>query len=181
MRYVKMILTGLVGLSLLAMIFALLMPSSVKISRGVIIDADSAAVEQVLLDADKWNEWVPWLHKKTGLLVQQKGEHGKEGFEMRWQSIEGENSGRITYIGKQPGTLLFSYEFNDMNRSEGGFRIRKIAEGRTEVQWFMEYPLKWYPWERFYGIFVDGMIGSVFEIGLQELIKLTVASGTPNT
>jgi len=176
-----MILTGLVGLSLLAMIFALLMPSSVKISRGVIIDADSMRVEQILMDADKWNEWVPWLHKKTGLLIQQKGEKGTEGFEMRWQSVEGENAGRITYRGKQPGTLFFNYEFNDMNRSEGGFRIRKTGEGRTEVQWFMEYPLKWHPWERFYGIFVDGMIGSVFESGLQELIKLAGVSETPNT
>lgn len=173
MRYVKMLLTGLLGLALLATLIGLLMPSSVKVSRGVIIDADSVSVEAILMDQDHWKEWLPWTNQSQGILIQEKGERGKKGYEYRWESLDGKNTGLLTYQGKEPGLLLFSYEFKEMNKSQGGFRIRKIAEGRTEVQWFMEYPLKWYPWERFYGIFIDGMIGSVMETGLQELIKLT--------
>ena len=58
-----------------------------------------------------------------------------------------------------------------MNKADGGFRIRSTgAKGEvTEVLWYMEYKLKWYPWERFYGIFVDHIIGPAFEKGLEQL------------
>jgi len=37
----------------------------------------------------------------------------------------------------------------------------------------MEYKLKWYPWERFYGIFMDHIIGPAFDKGLEELKTYT--------
>jgi hypothetical protein len=181
MRYIKMMLTGLLGLAILATVIGLLMPSSVKISRGVILETDSAQVEQLLLDADRWNEWMPWVYQSEGLLVQKKGVNRESGFEFNWQALDGKNTGRITYIGRTPGILSFKYEFKDMNKAEGGFRIRKIAEGRTELQWFLEYPLRWYPWERFYGIFVDSMIGSVLETGLQNFLKIFASPSTTNS
>jgi hypothetical protein len=41
----------------------------------------------------------------------------------------------------------------------------------------VEYPLKWYPWERFEGIFMDAMIGQSLEQSLKLLEeKLRVVS-----
>ncbi len=166
-----MLLTGLVGLALLATVMGLLMPSTVKITRGIIVDADSAKVDLVLRQMDGWSKWMPWIDTTSGVLIQQQGRSGIAGSVLKWKSLDGKRVGSITYKSRQPGNLLLGYEFTGMNKAEGGFRIRKISEGRTEVQWFMEYPLKWYPWERFYGIFIDSMIGSVFENGLQNLIR----------
>ena len=173
MRYVKILLTGLAGLALLAVVMGLLMPSSVKITRGIIVDADSAKVDQSLMQMNEWSKWMPWIDTASGILIQQQGSLGVAGSALRWKSLDGKREGAITFKGRQPGSLLLAYDFTGMNKAEGGFRIRKISEGRTEVQWFMEYPLKWYPWERFYGIFLDSMIGAVLENGLQNLIRFT--------
>jgi hypothetical protein len=171
MRYIKMFLTGLTGLSLLATLMGLMMPSSVKITRGVIVNADSTSVDHILLNIDHWNQWMPWIEPSGDLIVQQLGERGQAGSALKWKSLDGQREGVIAFKGREPGTLLLSYDFKGMNKSEGGFRIRNLSEGRTELQWYMEYPLKWYPWERFYGIFLDSMIGSVLESGLQKLVK----------
>jgi hypothetical protein len=172
MRHLKILLTGLAGLALLAVVMGLLMPSSVKITRGVIVDADSAKVDRYLLEMNEWSKWMPWIDTASGVLIQQQGSSGGPGSALKWKSLDGKREGAITFKGRKPGNLLLAYDFTGMNKAEGGFRIRKISEGRTEVQWFMEYPLKWYPWERFYGIFIDSMIGAVLENGLQNLIRL---------
>jgi len=171
MRYLKMALIGLAGLSLLATCMGLLMPSSVKISRGVILEADSLSVAKMLMDRTSWKEWMPWMKDDLGVLVTFSGEQGIAGSSVRWRSLQKKNNGAIVYLGRGEGENLFRYQFEGMNSADGGFRIRSLGKDQTELQWFMEYPLRWYPWERFYGIFIDPMIGGVLEKGLQQLIQ----------
>ena len=55
--------------------------------------------------------------------------------------------------------------------------MRQIKAKQTEIMWMLEYPLKWYPWERFEGIFIDAIIGRSLEESLQMLTaKLRVVN-----
>jgi hypothetical protein len=56
-----------------------------------------------------------------------------------------------------------------MNTAEGTLQVRKGSDGSTEVIWLLEYPLRWYPWERFEGIFMDAMLGALLEQSLNRL------------
>ena len=60
-----MLLIGFGGLLCLFTLIGLLMPSSVKISRGVIVNADSATVLQEVSGLEAWPKWVTWLHSAT--------------------------------------------------------------------------------------------------------------------
>ena len=174
---------GIGGIVILLTIMGLIIPSSVKISRGIVIQADSALVYEYLVQPAQWKQWMPWLQNGEGLLVQESAITSGPGASVRWKSLDGKNAGTLMLTTIKPGELGLLHEFKNMNPANGGFRIRRVANSnrQTEVQWFLEYRLKWYPWERFSGIFMDHMIGPVLEQALQQLGKITTGmQGLPS-
>lgn len=171
MRLVKMFSFVLLGLFAVVTIIGLLIPSSVKISRGVIVNADSATLFRALSDVKQWNQWLPWITTDSGAIVQLSPVTNKPGSFFRWQGVRYKSAGTISIKEIKNDEILLLHELQGMNKADGGFRIRSTGtKGEvTEVLWYMEYKLKWYPWERFYGIFVDHIIGPAFEKGLEQL------------
>jgi hypothetical protein len=180
MRFIKMFLFVMTGLALMLTIIGLVIPSSVKISRGIIVNADSIKVYRQLSDVKDWGKWMPWVTADEGALVQTSPVTNQPGAFFSWKGLNLKNNGTITLLSFAPDLITTKYELKGMNDSEGGFRIRTLPNNlsQCEVQWFMEYNLKWYPWERFYGIFLDHIIGPSFDKGLQEL-KIFLESGLP--
>lgn len=170
MRLIKMFLFVLLGLFAVITIIGLFIPSSVKISRGVIVTADSSKVYKELSDVKNWNKWLPWITADNGAVVQLSAVTDQPGSYFRWKGMKINSAGTITIQSTKPGEILLLHELKDMNKAEGGFRIRSTGKNNnvTEVLWYMEYKLKWYPWERFFGIFTDRIIGSAFEQGLDQ-------------
>ncbi len=175
MRFVKMFLFVLIGLFAVITIIGLFIPSSVKISRGVIINADSVKVHNELSDVKNWNQWLPWITADNGAIVQLSPVTNAPGSFFKWQGLKYKSAGTITLQQINPDMITMLYHLKDMNDAEGGFRLRSTGAVKqdTEVQWFMEYKLKWYPWERFYGIFLDHIIGPAFDKGLEQLKTYT--------
>lgn len=171
MRLVKMFSFVLLGLFAVVTIIGLLIPSFVKISRGVIINADSATLFRALSDVKQWNQWLPWITTDSGAIVQLSPVTNQPGSFFRWQGVRYKSAGTISIKEIKNDEILLLHELQGMNKADGGFRIRSTGtKGEvTEVLWYMEYKLKWYPWERFYGIFVDHIIGPAFEKGLEQL------------
>lgn len=171
MRFIKMFLFVVTGLAIMLTIIGLIIPSNVKISRGIIVQAHSIKVYQQLSNVKDWGKWMPWVTANEGALVQTSPLTNQPGSFFKWKGLNHNNSGTITLLSRSPNLITTKYELNGMNNSEGGFRIRSLPNNlsQCEVQWFMEYKLKWYPWERFYGIFIDHIIGPSFDKGLQEL------------
>lgn len=166
-----MFLFVLIGMFAVVTIIGLFIPSSVKISRGVIINADSTTVHNELSDVKSWNKWLPWITTDSGAIVQLSPVTDATGSYFKWKGLKHQSSGTLTLQQIEPDVIYLTYQLQDMNTAEGGFRLRSSStvKQETEVQWFMEYKLKWYPWERFYGIFVDHIIGPAFDKGLEQL------------
>jgi len=175
MRLVKMFLFVLTGLFAVITIIGLFIPSSVKISRGIVINADSAKVYHELSDVKDWNKWLQWVTSDSGALVQLSPVTNQPGSFFKWKGLIYKSAGTITLQQIKPDVITTLFQLKDMNDAEGGFRIRSTGTAKqdTEVQWFMEYKLKWYPWERFYGIFMDHIIGPAFDKGLEQLKTYT--------
>lgn len=170
MRLLIMFLFVLIGLFGVITIIGLFIPSSVKVSRGIIIDADSTKVFEQLSDVKNWAQWMPWITADGGALVQLSPATNQSGSYFKWKGLQLKGSGTITLTNISQQLIKLKYELKDMNDSEGGFRITPLATNKkqTEVQWFMEYPLKWYPWERFYGIFFNSIMEPAFDKGLES-------------
>ena len=55
---------------------------------------------------------------------------------------------------------------------ESGFNFIPSAGETTIVQWYMDFPLRWYPWEKFGSILYDKQIGPVMERSLEKFKKM---------
>ena len=172
---IKMIGVGLGGLFILLTIIGLIIPSSVKISRGVIIDADSVQVVKVVKDVKSWPQWMIWMQSENGSLIEFTQLNNQPAVE--WRLVDAKGKGRISLTGAQMELIEILHEFPGMNAAKGGIRIRSAGQHRTEVLWMIEYPLRWYPWERFEGIFMDSMIGGALEKALNELSEYMQGRG----
>ena len=176
-----MFLFVLVGMFAVITIIGLFMPSSVKISRGAIVNTDSSNVYKELSDVKNWNQWLPWITADSGAVVQTSTVTNVPGAYFKWQGMNLNSAGTLTIQSIKPNEILLLHEMKDMNTSEGGFRIRTVGTNATEVLWYMEYKLKWYPWERFYGIFLDRIIGSAFEKGLEQFRQYAEGKNNAST
>ncbi|MFN9710623.1 MAG: hypothetical protein ACK55K_04370, partial [Bacteroidota bacterium] len=157
LKYLKLFLIGLAGLFIMFTLIGLIMPSSVKVSRGVIVDAQTTYVNKIICDFKTWPDWMVWMRAEEGSLVTSVQE--PDIIAMRWRSLKQKEAGQITLLSCMDQLISLRHNFPGLNSSEGAIRIRQINANQTEILWMLEYPLKWYPWERFEGIFIDAIIG----------------------
>lgn len=178
-----MFLFVLLGMFAVITIIGLFIPSSVKISRGIIVTADSSKVYRELSDVKNWNKWLPWITADSGAVFQLSPVTDQPGSYFRWKGVKFKSEGTMTIQSIKQNEILVLHELKDMNKAEGGFRIRSTGANNnvTEVLWYMEYKLKWYPWERFYGIFTDQIIGSAFDKGLEQFKNYIELADENNT
>jgi hypothetical protein len=167
-KKIKLILVGIAGLIFLFTMIGLLIPSSVKISRGIIVNRDSITVATLVGDVKSWPEWMIWLRSGEGSFVKFSNEGAVPS--VKWYSIDQKGSGEIALLGKGDELFRLRHHFPGLNIADGGIRLRSVSATQTEILWMLEYPLEWYPWERFEGIFLDAIIGQSLETSLQ-LIK----------
>lgn len=64
-------------------------------------------------------------------------------------------------------------EWNELagEKVKGEFTLHESAN-ITVVQWYYDFKLKWYPWEKFGSITFDQQLGPVMERSLNKLKKL---------
>jgi len=168
-KKLKMVLVGIAGLLVLFTCIGLLIPSTVKISRGVIVQADSVVVMQAVANVKTWPLWMDWLHSDKGTLVTFK--EGEKSRGVKWVVLSKGQSGEVIIKKVQGGELHILHAFPGLNEAYGMIKVRSAGPGQSEVLWMIEYPLRWYPWERFEGIFMDSMIGSALDKALNNLSK----------
>lgn len=122
MRVIKLGIISIIVFSILLLLFSLLIPSTVRISRAVNIDAPRASIAPLVEDPKNWVKW-------SELNV------------------------------------------SDSKKVQGKFHFEESA-GITVVQWYFDFKLNWYPWEKFGSITFDQQFGPVMERSLNNLKKL---------
>lgn len=170
MRLFRMFVFGLLGLFLVVSAIGLLIPDSVKISRAVPVDAPPQVVRKALTDVKYWKEWLPWIVADSGVIVQLSAVTNEPGAFVRWRGLEDHNAGMIELTAIDSTAIHVLHKLKGLNDAKGVFRVVPAGQSgrQSEVQWLIDYRLKWYPWERFLGIFMDHMLGPVMDQGLQN-------------
>jgi hypothetical protein len=171
MKLIKAGLIGLLGLSILITLISLLMPSEVHGRRGVVIKADSEKIRNQVAVFYNWKNWHPEFRENADKLVYHNvstGQNANCDLNVNGRttnySIARNNAEFITVIQKKKG----------QNDIENIFTFSKdSATGGTYVDWKFISTLKWYPWEKFAGMFTETMTAPLFEMALDSLKKYT--------
>lgn len=167
MRLLKGFIFTITGLFVFITLLSLLIPSRVQISRGVVIDAPAQKVFAEIANLHNWKHWQPVLKADTG-GVHYSADSTAIGSYCEWMSSGKKNKCSISAGGSQSTTVILSREGeNDWINT---ITVLPLADSsKVQVEWSGLTRLKWYPWEKFYGIFIEKVTGPGFEESLNSL------------
>ena len=167
MRMIRGFVFAITGLSIFISLLSLLIPSTVMVTRGVVVNANAKKVMLQVSSLQNWKNWQPVFKSGTYDIRFNAGNNGTDG-SSEWESNGKKNSLFIT--GHTEYSITISLRSEDENEVIHTISILPLADSNTvQVEWRALTLLKWYPWEKFYGIFIEKVTGQGYEDALNNL------------
>ncbi len=163
MKVIKLALISFVILFLLVTVISLFIPSHVRISKALQMNATKEEVIVQLNDAANWKNWFPGMDTAQLFYV-----NGKvEGM------VLNEKAKRFLAITDKNDSVVTA-EYNGIKQKKvmTGWNILPDRANTVTVQWYMDFTLRWYPWEKFSSILFEKQYGPQMEQGLAKLKKI---------
>lgn len=163
---IRALLFGLVGLFLFATLFSLLIPSTIRISRSVVIN--DAALDSVLVRVaplSRWSSWHPYFTSDSVQVdYREAADSSVVGLTV------GSKRNRLQLMSRSDTLLQLQLETPDDKPIDIALRMHVVPDSKmVQVDWDATHRLRWYPWEKFAGIFLDKLAGPGYESALQHL------------
>lgn len=152
------------------------------VKRAMTIDVPSAEVHRTVSDLRTWNTWTAWTSEEDPTLAwEYTGEPGEPGHSMEWKGDKlGE--GKLTLTTVEAKRIAYTMIFAGSEETQGAFLLTPKAERSTDVSWEFTGEMGGMPFNRYFTLMMDKMVGPDFEKGLQKLkpyLENQVASAAP--
>jgi hypothetical protein len=169
MKAIKGVLFVLAGLFLMVTAISLLMPSTVTTIRGMPVHASEEKIVAEISDLKEFKKWHPvFMHDSAAIYSEPS-----TGVNASVQWITGGKTNTIRITEQSPAGIKFMLIRPGENDVENILSVAPLQDSTGfQVQWQALTKLKWYPWEKFAGIFTDKMTGPGYEVALQNLKRL---------
>ena len=169
MKILKGILFALLAVIATLLIVAAFLPSEYSVERSIEIRADRATVYNSVIDYNNWKDWSIWVEMDPGAVNKMSGNPGEPGAMWLWDGeIIGRGSLRLEQLRQNEmirSTLTFAEPDRMTSTDIWNFTD---SENGTLVVWINEGDLG-YPLMRYFGLFLDNMLGPDYEQGLANL------------
>ena len=141
---IKGILFVMVMLFLFITIISLFIPSKISSASAVVINVPQEEIFTFINTSKGWEGWNPTVAKSPI---------------------------KITQVIKY--SVSFTSSTFKKEDTENQLSIMPLVENQFghQVQWRSSTKLKWYPWEKFRGLFLEKMIGESYKAALDSLKK----------
>ncbi len=157
MRALKLSAISIVVLFLILIAFSSLLPSEIRISRAVDITIANEQLLAQLTDLKQWEQWNEFVKALTDKNVKEKRISSKQLL----VTIRQSNTTSVSTLWVQQNGKSFPAIFNMISH-----------DSVITLQWYFEFTLKWYPWEKFSSLVYDKQLGPQMEQSLLNLKTL---------
>jgi len=161
MKIIKLVVISAVILFALITALSLLLPSHVRVSRAINISATRETIAPYINDLSQWKKW-------NRFVIQADSMHSLKGIsgnllEAGGLEIQLEKQGidTIETRWKQAGGKISQSKF-----------VLLPGEHYSVAQWYFDFHLEWYPWQKFQSIIYDKQLGPYMEGSLQNLKQI---------
>ncbi len=168
-------LVGAVIVTLL--VVSQILPGQYRIERRVAVRAPAKDIFPLLNSPKKWPSWTAWTKERDPSVVMTfTGPEEGTGAVYRWQGDK-LGLGVLTLTRSDPARgVWYNLDFeNGKYVSHGGITFEATGEG-TELIWHHSGELGRGPINRYFGLFMDRMMGPDFEEGLRNLKRIVEAN-----
>jgi hypothetical protein len=176
MKLLARLLVGLVGLVALLAVIGLLLPGHYHVRRSTFISAPPAAIFPNIRDLKAWPKWGVWFERDPAMTIAYSPATAGVGAWSEWKS-KSQGNGRMTVTAEEPPSRFdYRLEFPDEGMvSNGSLSLAPSGDGSTRVTAEIEGDLGRNPVNRWFGLFMDKMLGPDFEGGLANLKRISEA------
>ncbi|WP_184197214.1 SRPBCC family protein [Chitinimonas taiwanensis] len=169
MQRIKQIVLGLLGLIALIVVVGFFLPSEFAIARSTVINAPPERIFAQLDDPRAWKHWTVWNQRDPQMQLSYSGPARGLNAGWQWRSAS-EGNGEMVFTSIDPNRQLdYTLSFPDMGmRSSGVLRLEASGSG-TRLTWTNAGDMGMNPINRYFGLFMDQLVGPDFEAGLANL------------
>ncbi len=162
-----------VGLFVFLTLISLLIPSRIVTTRAETVQADSLRLYNEIADLKNWKHWHPVFVQDSNKISFSSSTTNVNDY-AAWESNN--RKVKIVIVERSFPFIKVLLQSEGEDDVENILSLREVQEqGNMQVQWTSITKLKWYPWEKFSGIFIEKMSGSGFQSALTSL-KIYVES-----
>ncbi len=159
MRLIKLIIISAVTFFLLLTGFSVFIPGHIRISRAMNIPPGGDSIFNYMEDLSTWKSWHPALSALSDSDIRLLTE---SELQVRGQTI--------STVKKNENEFITEWKKDDGRPVLSGMKLINHAPGDSlTIQWYMDFRLRWYPWEKFKSLFYENVYGSQMEEGLSNL------------
>jgi hypothetical protein len=160
MRFLKLGLISAVILFAVILLISLLLPSHIRVSRAIDISAPAEKIDPLLTDTKKWEKWNEYVRAYHNRVAEPEM--------LKADEIA------IFITGRKNSLVTADWQAPSGNKFSSGFAVigNNSKHSYTTVQWYFDFHVKWYPWEKFQSIVYDQQLGPVMEKSLINLKRI---------
>jgi hypothetical protein len=142
------------------------LPRHVSVARSATIDAAPEAVIALAASNTGYQSFNPYKDLDPNLKVEMFGPTSGVGSGFAFESKDG--AGQQTVAAVEADKVIFALDLGPLGQPTQAISAVAV-DGATEVTWSMDMDLGVNPVFRVMGLFMDGMIGPNFELGLANI------------
>ncbi|HPG10461.1 MAG TPA: SRPBCC family protein [Chitinophagaceae bacterium] len=163
-RIAKLGIISIVLFFCLITIISLFIPSRIRISKAINLAAQNDSILNPVRDIEAWKKWYPGFDTIPVISLEKNGE----------QIIKAKVPGAEIVLNEYNDSIVNASFIADNKRpvQQTWRRITYPAADSITLQWYTEFKLRWYPWEKFSSLMFEGRYGGQMEKGLENLKKL---------
>ena len=153
------------GLFVMMSLISFLIPSTIMTAKSISVNADSTKLFSAISNMQNWKNWHPVFMTDSSIEINNKD----TAYAVATWKTNGKTN-KLVFTKVNYPEVAFVLQRDGENDMESAMYINREADGGSmQVQWKAITKLKWYPWEKFGGIFVEKLSGAGYEAALASL------------
>ena len=162
MRVIKLAVISFFFLFLLVTVISLFIPSHLRVSKAINVNTTDGQVFHYISNLGEWKQWHPAIK-----IISEKDILFKND-----SSLLVKNT-LIRIARKKPDELITEIKTQGGRPVMSGIKLIHYNQSDSlTLQWYMDFSLRWYPWEKFKSLFYENIYGVQMEQGLVNLKQL---------
>jgi hypothetical protein len=157
----RLVIGSIVILSLVVLFLFALFPSTVSVTRVMLINSSEEKILNKISDLRTWKSWNEFVNSpvaKNSLLTKP---------DSAWADYLRVGGNEISLSGVDRDHVYTLWTRG--NRMITGQFTIEAEKGPPIVIWTMNFNIKWYPWEKLASMFYDKQLGPLMEKSLVQL------------
>lgn len=146
----------------------MLLPRHTTCLRSTTINASPADISAQVTELRNWENWSPWHKLDPNMKLEYSSPSAGVGAWYSWAGNDKVGTGKLTVVGSTPDSANTLMDFGMGEPGKATFRFKPEGDA-TKVEWQGYFDMGAGPIGRWFGLFMDGMVGKDFESGLANL------------